>query len=420
MLAYLPYIYLARFPLLTALLLITLPPVSLFTGLSSLLRGLFDLNPFEAFFLALGSALGAWTVMITIGVIGTNAWRRFGVQPIGIKFPPSRRAVVLFGLISIPMLLGVLYESERSLGLVFGLVSGIAAAVFILWAVNALAGLPIFQRGTVASEFIRTAAKLHAARGVQSEDHRGKPTPGRGVGYVEEGGLGEFPILPGHGLATAMFLASLTVYLGVGFLKYLLPGQRAAAPAIAYVLLLIMMSCWGLSGISFFLDRYRVPIILPLGLWWLITSQVFPSDHYYLVRTPPVSPVPMLPPVKLIANGTTGRVIVVAATGGGIQAAAWTSRVIEGLEQKCRESETAACKADPKMFGKSIRLVSSVSGGSTAAMYLANEYDPNGGGLPDALGTAFREATKSSLSDVAWGPRLSRLCPYSATNSVAV
>jgi hypothetical protein len=117
-----------------------------------------------------------------------------------------------------------------------------------------------------------------------------------------------------------MFLASVGVYGLVGLLKFFLPGEHAAAPSLAYVLLLVMVACWGLAGGAFFLDRYRVPILLPLGLWWLITSQVFPSDHYYLVQDG-VSQVTPIPPAELIQKGT-GRAIVVAAQGGGIQAAA--------------------------------------------------------------------------------------------------
>jgi hypothetical protein len=399
-LKYLPYAYLARFPLITALFLIALPPLSLFSGLSSLFRGLFDVTPWGGFFLAMGSLLAAWTVMITGTLIGTHAWRRFGVQPIGINFPPGRIVAVLFGFLAVPACLGAIYESERVRGLFLGLVGGIVAATLVLWAVDALSMLPYFQNGVAVPGFIRARASWQAGRGAPSEYHRSKPTPGLGVGYVDEGKLDDFPILRGHGLAASMFAASSAVYLAVGFLKFLLPGQHAAAPAVGYVLLLTMMACWGLSGITFFLDRYRVPVILPLGLWWLVTSQIFPSDHYYLIRDGTES---MISPPELIANGTTGRAIVVATTGGGIQAAAWTTRVIEGLEQKCRDSRVIACVADPKVLGKSIRLISSVSGGSTAAMYLVNEYDPGGKGLPDELGTAFNEATKSSLSDVAWG-----------------
>lgn len=397
---HLPYLYLARFPILTGLLLIVLAPFSLFSGLQSLLRGLFDLKLWGVFFLALGSLLTAWTVMITFWIVGSYARLRFGVQPIGIGFPPRGKVTLLFGLLAVPLWVGVFYESERNLWLVLGLVAGIGTAAFVLWVAKTVSQRKYFQRGAAVPEPIRRWAVQHAAQGIAPEEHRGRTSPARGVGYVEEGGRSEFPILAGHGLASAMFMASAIVYLGMGVLKYLLPGERAAPPSIAYVLLLVMVGCWGLSGAAFFLDRYRVPVILPLGLWWLITSQVFPSDFYYLIRD---GTRPVIAPAELIVKGTTGRVIVVATEGGGIQAAGWTARVLEGLEEKCRQSTRAACVADRHIFGKSIRLISSVSGGSTGTMYLVNEYDPSGRGLPDELGTAFQEATKSSLDDVAWG-----------------
>ena len=89
---YVPYLYLARVPILTGLLLIALAPLSLFSGVQSLFRGLFDLNPWGAFFVALGSMLSAWTVMITFWLVASYAPLRFGVESIGIKFPPRRNA----------------------------------------------------------------------------------------------------------------------------------------------------------------------------------------------------------------------------------------------------------------------------------------------------------------------------------------
>jgi predicted acylesterase/phospholipase RssA len=89
----------------------------------------------------------------------------------------------------------------------------------------------------------------------------------------------------------------------------------------------------------------------------------------------------------------------VAADGGGIQSAAWTARVLTGLELKCRE-EFGSQYRD---FGRSIRLISSVSGGSVGAMYFVNAYDENG--LPEepALEKVVELAETSSLDDIAWG-----------------
>jgi hypothetical protein len=85
----------------------------------------------------------------------------------------------------------------------------------------------------------------------------------------------------------------------------------------------------------------------------------------------------------------------VAASGGGIKAAAWTTRVLTGLEEN-----------NPHIFGDSVRLISAVSGGSVGAMYFVSEYDANGGGLPskaEDLEKAVARAEASSLDDIAWG-----------------
>jgi hypothetical protein len=379
---YVPYLYLARVPILTGLLLIALAPISLFSGVQSLFRGLFDLNPWGAFFVALGSMLSAWTVMITLWLVAAYAPLRFGVESIGTKFPPRRNATILFSFLAVPLWIGMFYESANRLVLIPGLLAGVIVAVAILIVVNNVSQSGKFKQGVTVPESLRPRVKT-------------------GAGYVSESDPDAFYLLKGHGLAAGMFFASVGIYGLVGLLKFFLPGEHAAAPSLAYVLLLVMVACWGLSGGAFFLDRYRVPILLPLGLWWLITSQVFPSDHYYLVQDG-VSQVTPIPPGELIQKGT-GRAIVVAAQGGGIQAAGWTAKVLEGLEQKCADAKMGACAADHKLFGKSIRLISSVSGGSTGAMYFVNKYDPQNGGLSGKPGTAFEEATKSSLDDVAWG-----------------
>ena len=78
--------------------------------------------------------------------------------------------------------------------------------------------------------------------------------------------------------------------------------------------------------------------------------------------------------------------VVVAASGGGIQAGAWTAQVLYGLQQ------------DSAQFRDALRVISSVSGGSVGTahfvQWLAN---PSGSTLP------AEAAAESSLDEVAWG-----------------
>ena len=47
------------------------------------------------FFVVLASLLTAWTVMVTFWIIAAYAPQRFAAAPLGLTFPPGRRAVVL-------------------------------------------------------------------------------------------------------------------------------------------------------------------------------------------------------------------------------------------------------------------------------------------------------------------------------------
>ena len=103
----------------------------------------------------------------------------------------------------------------------------------------------------------------------------------------------------------------------------------------------------------------------------------------------------MTPGIAL-EKGEHETVIVVAATGGGIQAAAWTGNVLARLKETF---------GDVPQFDRSVRLVSSVSGGSLGAMYFLHAYQngalPSG---PEELRSRIIEpAQASSLDAVTWG-----------------
>ena len=193
--------------------------------------------------------------------------------------------------------------------------------------------------------------------------------PEFGAGYLKlSDGKSKCSVLPGHALAFFLFGASLLVYLGVGLAKYRLLGYQPRIPTLAYLLLLTTLICWGTSGLAFFFDRFRFPVLVPLLAIPILNSFFPQSDHYYRVLSH--SHEEALPPAVVLRSGTRSSAIVVAANGGGIQSAAWTTRVLTGLEQRCR-SEFGAQYRD---FGRSIRMISSVSGGSVGAMYIVGAY----------------------------------------------
>jgi len=95
-------------------------------------------------------------------------------------------------------------------------------------------------------------------------------------------------------------------------------------------------------------------------------------------------------------------IIVVATAGGGIQAAAWTTRVLTGLQHESATWQHAN-------FADSIALISSVSGGATGSLFFLNQYglgaEHPGFQLPDRDDNFLKLtelASAPALDDVAW------------------
>ena len=66
--------------------------------------------------------------------------------------------------------------------------------------------------------------------------------------------------MPGDGLAAALFFISALLFVIAGYVAGQLTNLEM--PALFFVVLLLMLICWGLSGLSFLLDRYRLPVLI--------------------------------------------------------------------------------------------------------------------------------------------------------------
>lgn len=371
------WIYFLRVPILTGLGFLVICVLA-FTGARSHLGGAFDIESYVGiFWVSLIAFLFASVVAI--------AWRRvlcygperfFGGNPC-TSFPEGLSLlgyILLIAAIAIPIVGFALYGSTRGSSLegcgdpVMYDCSPLSLGPAILWA---------------ALGFVAYLACIVIVREVSR----------RGV-----------DLALGRRTALVLFLLTLAVYIGVGFTDFVrvTRGAPTIIPTLGYVLLLFTLLCWGLSVLAFRLDRYRIPVLLPLVVAVCIISLLpsVKSDYYYPVMKPasPTEPIPEsdLPKEKPPQK----KIIVVAATGGGIQSATWTARVLTGLEEECRES----CN---RSFDGSIRLISAVSGGSVGTMYFVNEY--KGGHLPGkesdpkALKKIVHRAQSSSLDYAVWG-----------------
>jgi Patatin-like phospholipase len=373
-----PYVYLLRIQLLTIMLLMLFPPIALWAA-PSLLRGIFDITPRGIIFVALTAILASWTVTVTASQVFLYGPERFHIQPFPIRCPAFDespggrwRQSLVFAILSLPTVLAAVYVSKNDgtssyLWLVLGVIGGGITAAVIL-----VIGEQFKRRRWPKSQPVTAFLNFF------------------GRGFTKDGAFAH----EGHYVALWSFLLCLLVYIAVGIGKFFQIGYPAVVPTLADLLVFLMILCWGLSAITFILDYYRIPLLVPFLLIAVLSAHFHATDHYFHMFRARKSL--YLSPALVIRAGKPGtKVIVVAASGGGIKAAGWTTRVLTGLEEN-----------NPRIFGDSVRLISAVSGGSVGAMYFVSEYDADGKGLPSdtqTLENAVARSEASSLDDIAWG-----------------
>jgi hypothetical protein len=388
-----PYVYLLRIPILTAVIgLIALPALGPFSkGLS----GLFDLGDVGAGWSILGMALVSLAAFTTTSTLLASSWctiynapDRFNVACIpSVKFPIRWPERVAFGTLALPTIYRATLISSResgvsSLFLLTGAALGLGAtALTVLWTNWTTAWLS----RDVARPQPRTWVGRRLKEVIIWLAERGTG----GDGFLEKGTR---EIRDGHVLAWVAWTESFALYAVIGISKYLRLGYPTWVSTLACVLLLALMLCWMASGVAFFVDRYRVPVLGPLLLLPLLTSACPTSDHFYRTFTDSHG---YSPPPADVMNVSSNPVIVVATTGGGIQASAWTARVLTGLDGALRPEFGDT-------FASSIRLISSVSGGGVGALHFVDKYK-NGRFDPNDRALVVKQADASSLDEVAWG-----------------
>ena len=94
----------------------------------------------------------------------------------------------------------------------------------------------------------------------------GTVVPGDTEGYAESA---DKPLFGQHIFATVVFMVSFSLYAIVFLFNdhAPIPGQYFKIPTLTLILLLLILICWAFTGLSFFLDRYRIPLLLPVVAW---------------------------------------------------------------------------------------------------------------------------------------------------------
>ena len=371
--------------------------------------------------------ISSWTGMVMIFIVLDLGPKRFGVEiaPRQATAEERRRdrlkRLTIFGLPILAPAVGMLASSTSPLYVLLGLILAIPAGVVFLWIATVLyymalpmdvednvdlllpaSTVPNWLRGRIAwkewiSPLVRVLVKYK----------------GLSVGYFD----GKEILFAQHLVMTALAVSVAAIYALVLVLGLFALRADAWTPwmtAYSYLELGWLLLGIILAGLAFFFDGpitavgLHVPILVLVLVFIYCNSSL--GNFYQLIEPTAPAGAPLTPAEVIDAlfppgNGKdTDQVLtIVCASGGGIEASAWTARVLTGLE-----------KEFPQSFANSIGLISSVSGGSVGAMYyLDRRYRPNSALGPDDV---VAEAEVPSLSAALWGligPDTFRFVTYS-------
>ena len=371
-------------PLAMLLFLVGFPLYAV-AGKSSLLWGLFDLDlsprlrlPIRQYFATLSAFVVAGSAICILHIVLLCGHDRFGLTPPHLW--PWVASVLMLNAgdgSELPWLLltltavtcwfmffavGTSWNQDRSRSLfrmIAGVVLGIATGGLGTWFV-VRDGIGPTDRAAAAIDGSRLAAWL-------------------GPGYKGH--------VDAHLTAALACILSCLLYAGLGIYGYKVLGKAKMVAALIGPLMALLVLGWAGSALQFFLGRWHIPLLLVVAFFGWINGFLPWADHTYDLV--PRSDTPAPQPFEVLTAKDRSCAVVVAAAGGGIQAAAWTARVLEGLHAEFGAE-----------FDRALCLVSSISGGSTGTACYIDWL--NRGAPPDCT-NPFDAAAASSLDEVSWG-----------------
>ncbi len=219
---------------------------------------------------------------------------------------------------------------------------------------------------------------------------------------------------------TSIIFALLLLFLALNIVdaRKHVTMMETSFPTLGAILVILIFFQWLFSGATFFLDRFRVPV-LTVVLAIIFVPKFLPinQEHYFAAnRTTELAAEAVDSPAAAIEHRLKGAapskpLIIVTAMGGGIQAAEWTSQIMARLEATVRND--AQLQAQSYTFHDHLLLASGVSGGSVGLLPFLLEYTAPAGqqfqtapaeGGRDLLTARLTSAPGcSGLEAVAWG-----------------
>lgn len=356
-----------RVPLLAVAFLVCFPVMAV-TKARTLFLGLFDQTPRSLLLVtiaafSLSSAMGATAHLVELAIPGQHLIVWIAAQLPDPNFWHRALWVAVIVVLTLPILITAIYVSHRQkrslLALAGAAILGLALSAAVAWVLIAVVA-PLLQ------------VAPHPLHGVSAW-------------ILRVAAQGDWHLYSEHLFAACAFGLTLAVWAGFGLYGYSALGKPKTVPALASLLMLLTMLTWLLGAMTFYLDHYGIPALLLLALLGMLNALCPWSDHIYRLVDPVMAPSPN--PAEVLTATRSKAVIVVAAEGGGIQAAAWTAQVLEGLRAQFGTA-----------FDGALRMISGVSGGSVGtACYMDWLLHP------EATKKPSEAAALSSLDEVAWG-----------------
>lgn len=388
------YLFYLRVPLLLGVGLVALPFLA--NGwLRAMLRNLFVLRGrWQLAFVIISALMTSTAIVLVASVILSNAPARFGV-PLWITLSEPWQYGLAIGL-ALPVCVTATVLSKEKIDerRWLGVATGVAVSAALLFLLN------FIQKWLDASTALKPLLLKAIALITKQET----------AGYIDPQ-TGE--LATGHLLGIAFLILWLAVYgLVARLFRPHAQSERSEAAALLYVMLIITGATLLLGGMTFFFDVYRVLPVLLLLAGSAVSYAVFNVNHFYqllpLQNQHSESQLQDFVAVleKRLQHQTGDKtLVVVCASGGGIQAAGWTVAVLSGLQKLLGIS-----------FTQATGLISTASGGSVGTMYFLDRFNL-GKHCPDEteLESIFSSATRDSLDAVGWGlayPDLLRLLGF--------
>lgn len=372
------YAYLLRVPVVTAVVLFVFPFAALLrhSPLRVLFQNLFLLDggtrmwPWPTFWSTMAALVLAWSILLTSRIVLLNCGDRFKIPSVmtaaDLKGWPFFAIVVL----SLPTILGQFTQQSDfrpNQPLCTQCIFAIGAAAVCSYALAYIAlwwAVLVAPPKTQGSALTFPCPRFMKNWLTWADEHHVLPKGLRAGIWVREhlscslwsGYLaGDGFLWSGHWLALLFSLGTIAIYLFVGWRHGASFGKPSEVTALTFVLLLLLNLNLVLAFFAFFLDRFRVPVLVPLILFAFISGNVRSSDCYFHV-VPLETGIAAASPGQVLRARAGKPIVVIATAGGGIQASAWTTQVLAGLQEQYARWRPG------QQFSENVTLISSVSG----------------------------------------------------------